>query len=99
MHLITGRTLDRVLILDRQHLERLRIHRKARIDQLSGSWALDEYAVHSFLGGPQTDEPVQIKVRYFRDFPEARVQTGQINNDDVGLSGALDQRLDLNGLV
>ena len=75
MHLITGGTLDRVLILDRQHLERLRIHRKARIDQLSRSWALDEYAVHSFLGGPQTDEPVQIKVRYFREFPEARVQT------------------------
>jgi hypothetical protein len=61
MHLIAGWTLDRVLILDGQHLERLRIHRKARINQLARSWALDQYAVQSFLSGLRTDEPVANK--------------------------------------
>ena len=57
MHLITCRTLDRILILDRQHPERLRIHRKARVDQLARFWALDQYAVQPFLISARTDEP------------------------------------------
>ena len=51
MHLMARGTLDRVLLIDRQHLECLRIHRKARINELARSWALDHYAVHLVLGG------------------------------------------------
>jgi hypothetical protein len=61
MHLIAGGTLDRVLILDGQHLERLRVHREARINQLARFWALDQYAVHPILISTRTDEPAAIK--------------------------------------
>jgi predicted phosphoribosyltransferase len=56
MHLMAGRTLDRVLILDRQRFERLRVHRKTRKNQLARFWALDQYAVQPFLIRTQTDE-------------------------------------------
>jgi hypothetical protein len=48
MHLIAGRALYGILLLDRQHLEGLRVHREARINQLARFWALDHYAVHPF---------------------------------------------------
>jgi hypothetical protein len=57
MHLMAGRTLDRVLLLDRQLFERLRIHRKARINQLARLWALYQYTVHGFPMSCRTDEP------------------------------------------
>jgi hypothetical protein len=70
MHLLAGRTLDRVLILDRQHLERLRVHREARINELSRSWALDQYAVHPSSVACGLMSPLQIRVRYFSGFPD-----------------------------
>ena len=70
MHLVASGTLDRILILDGQHLERLRIHRKARIHQLSRSWALDQYAVHPLLISARTDEPVASKGPPLQRFPD-----------------------------
>jgi hypothetical protein len=91
MHLIAGRTLDRILILDRQHLERLRVHRKARINQLARFWALNQYAVHSSSEGLGLMSPLQIKVRCIRRF--------RTLGRRARLLGALDQRLHLNRLV
>jgi hypothetical protein len=62
MHLMARRTLDWVLVFDGQHLERLRVHREARVNQLARSWALDHYAVQPFLNkDPGTDEPAANK--------------------------------------
>jgi hypothetical protein len=61
MHLIAGRTLDRVLILDRQRIERLRVHREACINELARIWALDHDAVQPFLISARTDEAVASK--------------------------------------
>ena len=83
MHLMTRRALDGILVLDGQALERLRIHRKARVNQLPCLGTLDHYAVHSDLINVQTDESVQIRVRSPGGFPP-------------DLSGALDLRFDLN---
>jgi hypothetical protein len=62
MHLTTRRTLDRILVLDGQHLERGRIHRKTGVNQLARFWAFDQYAVQPFLiSSARTDEAVANK--------------------------------------
>ena len=83
MHLLAGWTLDRVLILDRQHLERLRVHREAGINELAGSWALDQYAVHPFLIRTVTDERGANKGPPPRGFPSPSVVTGKFSAESL----------------
>jgi hypothetical protein len=56
MHLFARGAFDRILLLNGQHLERLRVHRKAGINQFARRWALDQYSVHPFPVSIRTDE-------------------------------------------
>ena len=49
VHLVAGRTLDRVHLFDGRGFECVHIHRKASVDQFPSVRALDQYSVHSFL--------------------------------------------------